>query len=297
MGKNQNLRHQMRTAIFDAFQERVSRHSIHANDDRYGKITSYKTRGNLLDRVNNFCDWQKKQGYNFRVVNQVTQDAVVSYLDYKAVQGCTQQTLDDYRRDLKKIGQLCGCDWSVSRVYTNNRKSNMRGAASVISEKDYNILLDYVSGHATCGSAICLLLEKEIGVRVGDIAYGIRILPEKLEIRGKGGKVIYRSRTTEINRILELPIAKKMIAPDGTFLTPKANSLNKYLSRIEDKLDIERHSWHDIRRRIAQDRYDYLRNTGLSRSQAISACSVWLAHGSGSHRGRMLQDSYIANMW
>ena len=81
----------------------------------------------------------------------------------------------------------------------------------------------------------------------------------------------------------------------GKLIAPKDNSLNKWLNRTQDKLGLERHSWHSVRRRIAQDKYDAFRGSGMTRSEALSQVSLWLNHG--PNREQTMKESYVANIW
>ena len=140
------------------------------------------------------------------------------------------------------------------------------------------------------------MLEKEIGVRVSDIAYGINVdmRHEMLHIRCKNGKWCDRPITPAIREIMTLKHFQDSLVGEK-FRPVKDNSINKQLRRIEDKLGIEQHSFHDLRRRVAQDRYDVLRTSGLSRSECLQAVSVWLNHG--KEREKMMLESYIADAW
>lgn len=100
--------------------------------------------------------------------------------------------------------------------------------------------------------------------------------------------------TPEIRNILESESCRKLIDGDRIRF-PKDGSINKYLLRTERKLGLEEHSFHDIRRRIAQEKYDEFRTSGMSRSDSLRAVSAWLNHG--PDRQKMLLESYIANPW
>lgn len=62
-----------------------------------------------------------------------------------------------------------------------------------------------------------------------------------------------------------------------------------------DKLGLDHHSWHSVRRRIAQDKYDAYRGSGMTRMDALSKVSLWLNHG--PNRQKMVKKSYVANIW
>lgn len=130
------------------------------------------------------------------------------------------------------------------------------------SREDLGKILEYAREHPDSGSSVAIRLEALIGVRVGDLAYGIRIDQGKLRIKSKNGKWCERMITPEIRKILESESCRKLIDGDRIRF-PKDGSINKYLLRTERKLGLEEHSFHDIRRRIAQDKYDEFRTSGM----------------------------------
>lgn len=144
-------------------------------------------------------------------------------------------------------------------------------------------------------SAACYLLEMQVGVRVSDMAYGVRATEEGLSIRCKNGKICLRPWTPELRRLWQTDALQKMVNKQGKLIAPKDNSLNKWLRRTEDKLDLEHHSWHSVRRRIAQDKYDAYRGSGMTRMDALSKVSLWLNHG--PNRQRTMRESYVAMIW
>ena len=86
-----------------------------------------------------------------------------------------------------------------------------------------------------------------------------------------------------------------MIDSHGRVHAPKDDSLNKYLRRTEDRLGLERHSFHDLRRYVAQEKYDEYRHKGADRTQALNKVGEWLNHG--DNRAVMVLESYIRNAW
>ena len=81
----------------------------------------------------------------------------------------------------------------------------------------------------------------------------------------------------------------------GTFKLPKVGSINQYLGRIESKLGLEHHSFHDLRRLLAQERYNLLRERGMDREHALSSVGLWLNHG--PNRQDLVKKSYVADPW
>lgn len=60
---------------------------------------------------------------------------------------------------------------------------------------------------------------------------------------------------------------------------------------MQDQLGLERYSNHDIRRLIAQEKYDSFRESEMSIKEAANETSKWLSHR--DDRLNMLEKSYI----
>lgn len=288
MSKKKNLRHVLRSAVMNSFRENMDKKDLKRKGEADGKVFSFGSKYALLDRINDFC---KTLPAGMKL-EDIEQSHVLAYLDYKA-KTCTQKTVDEYRSELKRIGLCAGVDLSCGYVVANKKESEHRGAQAVISKEDFSQILEYCKEHPS-GSATAILLEAEIGVRVSDAVYGIHLTPSELHIRAKNGKWMTRPITPEIRRIIDSETFKARLVGDKWY-GPKDASVNKYLRRLQEKLGLEYHSFHDIRRRIAQDKYDELRNSGLSRTETLSKVSLWLNHG--PNREKMLLKSYIANAW
>lgn len=293
----ENLEQQMRSAVFGAFREGMDKRSakMQGADQMEKKIYSYASRNQLLDRIHDFVGTMKDdlRQEGIRKREELRPEHVEKYLEIKATT-CSQNTINEYASELKKIGRLIGIDLQVEPVIAIRKKSDSRGAESVMSREDLGKILEYAREHPDSGSSVAIRLEALIGVRVGDLAYGIRIDQGKLRIKSKNGKWCERMITPEIRKILESESCRKLIDGDRIRF-PKDGSINKYLLRTERKLGLEEHSFHDIRRRIAQDKYDEFRTSGMSRSDSLRAVSAWLNHG--PDRQKMLLESYIADPW
>ena len=288
---SETLRHKRRSAVFNAFRFGIDKRQHKSSLDTTEKIYSITSRNQYLDRINDFC----KTCPDVKSVLQLTPEAVKRYLDIKAVIGnCTQKTLDDYRHEMKKIGKCMGLDLSCPQVFAWSDPAKDRGAKDVIPREDYYKIASYAMENPS-KSAACYLLEMQVGVRVSDMAYGVRATEEGLSIRCKNGKICLRPWTPELRRLWQTDALQKMVNKQGKLIAPKDNSLNKWLRRTEDKLGLDHHSWHSVRRRIAQDKYDAYRGSGMTRMDALSKVSLWLNHG--PNRQKMVKKSYVANIW
>ncbi|MFR5267297.1 MAG: hypothetical protein ACLTEV_18865, partial [Clostridium sp.] len=131
-------------------------------------------------------------------------------------------------------------------------------------------------------------------VRVEEIA---RIKKEFISLKDKtitfkntkGGKVLIRNIPED-----KIDFIKSVIEHnfhEDRLFSIEGKSINKYLNRVQDQLGLKRHSNHDIRRLVAQEKYDSFREDGMSIKDAANETSKWLSHG--DDRLNMLERSYI----
>lgn len=287
-----NLRHDLRSCVMNTFKEGQKKHDIkHENRGKIG-VWSYGTKMDLLNKIDTFSGWCKENGIN--KLEKVNKALITQFLEDKSNEGCTDRTVEAYRSALGRLGVLSGQDWTVQKVISRGRAAADRGAESVICKADYDKLIAYCHANPS-KSSVCVLLEREIGVRVGDMAYGVKIAENSLKIDSKNGRVCTRVITPKVREIIESEPFKAMIDSHGRVHAPKDDSLNKYLRRTEDRLGLERHSFHDLRRYVAQEKYDEYRHNGADRTQALNKVGEWLNHG--DNRAVMVLESYIRNAW
>ena len=291
MGKN--LRHELRTYVMNNFKEGQNKHDIKHEHKEVIGVWSYGTKTDLLNKIDTFSAWCKDEKEITRL-ERVDKELIKQFLEAKSNDGCTDRTVEAYRSALRRIGMIAGEDWGVEKVVSRGRAAADRGAESVISKEDYNKLLDYCRENPS-KSSICVLLEREVGVRVGDLAYGVKIDGNELKINSKNGRICTREITPEISHIINSDLFRGMVDDQGRVHAPKDDSLNKYLRRTEDRLGIERHSFHDLRRFMAQEKYDEYRRSGSDRTEALNKVGEWLNHG--NKRATMVLESYVAKAW
>lgn len=237
--------------------------------------------------VNDLANHLRSEGIT--KLHNVTQSDIQKYLEHKA-ESCSTKTMDTYRSYCKKLGECINVrygtkvDFSVDPIYGARAKATDRGARDVISADDYSKLLGYAIKNPSA-SGLVVLLEVSLGGRVSDICRGITIKDGEAYMIGKGGKK-YEPRHVKPQLMMQLYSGKydKWVTKndDGSmvFNFPKSDSVNKYLSRTETKLGIEKHSFHAIRRFIAQQKYDKAIESGQTKQEAIRSVSKWLNHGS-----------------
>ena len=130
-----NLEQQMRSAVFGAFREGMDKRSakMQGADLMEKKIYSYASRNQLLDRIHDFVGTMKDdlRQEGIRKREELRPEHVEKYLELKATT-CSQNTINEYASELKKIGRLIGIDLQVEPVIAIRKKSDSRGAESVI---------------------------------------------------------------------------------------------------------------------------------------------------------------------
>lgn len=279
----------MRSAVINNFRENRDKRAEKTEDRGKVGVYSYGTKYDHLDKIDTFCKYLSENG--IKHVPDVNKDVIKDFLESKAVEGCTQRTVDAYRSTIGRIGELMGKDWHADHVLAlpTHKSVSDRGADDVMSREDRDKICEYAEKHP-CGSASAVLLEREIGIRVSDMAYGTREKDGRLEITGKGGRMCYREITPQIRECLN------NTKHDGDkYVFPKDASINRYLNRVEDRLGLERHSFHSMRRCSAQEKYDEYRNAGMERIDALNAVGEWLSHG--LLRADMVLESYVSHAW
>lgn len=301
MGRN--LYGQMTYAINRNFKERVDKRAFKEENGKgmSEKIFSYSEKFRLKQMAKSFQIYAKNNNLNIKLVKDIKAEHIQAFLENAKDNNCTQGTLDTYSNSFFKLEQVIDKTFSVNVnwrkeivVPTTERKlSSNRGVNSVMSREDYNKILNYAEQNKS-QSGLALQMQNFLGVRVEEIA---RIKKENINLKErtikfvntKGGKELTRdiseNKVDFVKSILEEKFdIKQLFSIEG-------DSVNRYLNRIEDKLEIEKHSNHDIRRLIAQENYDKCREEGATIKEAANKTSKWLSHG--DNRQDMLERSYI----
>ena len=300
---SRSLKNQLTFAINQNFSEGTDKHSIKAeNKDMSENVYSYNEKYRLSDVMNNFENYLKDNEIKIKEVSQIQTKHIQSFLNDKST-SCTQNTINSYTNSFYKIQNVlnatfktCNLTWRDTLVIPGaiSKSSQTRGADSVISRADYDKLIDYAKENYSQSGA-CIILQNEFGVRVEEITRikldNINLERQEITFQCKGGKNLTRAFSLATKQHLEKVLEHKHDTKGYRLFSINGSSLNKYLLRTQDTFGMERHSNHDIRRLIAQEKYDSYRNAGLNPKEALSATSIWLNHV--SPRDEMITKSYI----
>lgn len=301
--KNRNINGQITYAINKCFKEGIDKRAYKIQEGRLmgDKIFSYAEKYRLKDMAKSLQKFLRDNGRDVKYVKDIQAEDIQGYLESAKERGCTQNTIDTYANSLFKIQEAINAtynvrtDWrsKISIPVAEKAHNGNRGVNSVITRENYNKILDYAEKNIS-QSGYAVRLQDFLGVRVEEVA---RISKKNINLENrtikltntKGGKPLTRyipeDKVEVIKEVLEHNYHRERL------LSIKGDSINRYLNRIEDKLGIERHSNHDIRRLIAQEKYDSYRENGLSIKEAANKTSEWLSHG--DNRTELLEKSYI----
>ncbi|MDO5564900.1 MAG: site-specific integrase [Eubacteriales bacterium] len=297
-----NLAYQFKSAIDSNFKEGTEKRSYKAVNGRKatGKIFSYAQRKDLIETSNNFAKYIKHTYPEVRKISDVRSEHVNSYLESK-LGTCTSATIHQYATRLEKLQHVANghfktanATWKVTVPHIETVK--MRDVA--FSRQDYSNVMN--SG-SDCQSYRALDLAGRFGlraqevvkIRTTDIDYNNRTL----HITGKGGRERYLPmRESDIGVLKEYT---GRLRPGERLFTVKSDSVNSYLNRTCKNLGIERYAKcksgvHAIRKMVAQERYDELREAGATKEEALTYVNNYLGHG--DHRPD-ISNTYIENQW
>lgn len=299
MGKN--IKGQCTFAINKCFAEGINKHSYKKENGKEmtEKIFSFSEKFRLKDMANQLQNYIREQNLEIKQVKDITSEHIQGFLNSK-IDKCTQHTINTHAHTLYKLQNVIEKIYKVEVKWrkeiviptADKEKAQDRGVDSVISRKEYNKILEYCRENYSQSGA-CIILQNELGIRVEELA---RIKLENIDldkgdvlIEGKGGREITRELNNEMKSFIKEIKAKEH--HQERLFEINGSSINKQLGRIQETLGIQKHSNHDIRRLIAQEKYDSLREEGRTIKEAANETSKWLSHG--DEREYMLEKSYI----
>lgn len=297
-----NLRGQFNWAINSSFKEKIDKHADKKQNgwDMSDKVYSYTSRKNLLDFSKTLNNWLKQNAPEVNRVEKLTPELTQRFLQEKA-ESCTQKTVNAYASNLRKLEVLTNKTYDTSSNWGSSvvtpaaltKEDINRGAKAQMSRGDLDKVIEECK-QRDCQSAYAIRLEEKLGLRVQEIA---TISKENIDLENnkiiidnsKGGREITREIDMETKELVEEIIEKNY--SDNKLFTIQDDSVNKYLGEIEKELGLEAHSIHDIRRTLAQERYDSYREEGYTIQEAADLTSLYLNHN--KDRMAMLRESYI----
>lgn len=306
MAKQKNLRYQVIEVCKKNFNEHTDKHSYYAQNgrDQANIIFSHTEKINLERIGKNFTNFLKEEYPEVKKLSEIQPNHVQSFLDAKA-ETCTHNTLVTYWGGLRKFEKLINKTYESSNLdygdkitvpHSEKIYDDNRGVGAQISREDYNKILD-TAKESTCQSAYAVRLQEHLCIRVAEIATIDRSKVHFTEdntcivdiTNTKGGRAMSRELNQEGSELMKEILERNF--DDNKLFSIRSSSINDYLRDTEDSLGIDRHSFHDIRRTLAQEYYDDLREQGYSKEDAADKTSLYLNHN--KDREALLRKSYI----
>lgn len=297
-----NLRGQFNWAINSNFQEGIDKHADKRNNGwkTSEHVYSYTSRKNLLDFSKTLNNWIKQNAPEINRIEKLTPEVTQKFLQEKA-ESCTQKTINAYSSYLRKLEILTNNTYNQDLTYGSSivtppaltKKEVNRGVKAQMRREDLDKVIEECK-QRDCQSAYAIRLEEKLGVRVQEIATiskeNIDLENNKIIIENsKGGREFTREIDVETKELVTEIIDKNY--SESKLFTVQDDSINKYLGEIEKELGLEAHSVHDIRRTLAQEKYDSYRAEGYTIEEAADLTSLYLNHN--KDRMAMLRESYI----
>lgn len=301
--RNRNLKSQLWYGISKCFKEGVDKRAVKKENGKNMtyNIYSYDEVFRLKDTARALQNFLKENGYKTNDFKKVDAEQIQKFLNIAKENGCTQNSINTYANSLFKIEKVLnkaygfnlGWRSDTSIPIAKKAHSGLRGANNAIRREDYNKILNYTKKNIS-QSGYALRIQDFLGVRVEEVA---RINKNNIDLENKTIKLTNTKGGKEIT--MDIPRDKVGLVKEildrnyheNRLFSIEGSSVNKYLRVVEDKLKIDRHSNHDIRRLIPQEKYDSYRAEGLNIKDATNKTSAWLSHG--DNREDMLEKSYI----
>ena len=310
-----SLKHQFLTAIDRNFNENGGdKHSAKGGqhsgtEETMGRVWSYAERKGLIDvstQLAVFC----KENFGTKQIKDISANNVQDFLKSKS-EDCNNNTLKNYTSRLNKIEVLvnktfssANLDWRGEIVAPASAVSTQEKLRDVwMSREDFNKILDY-GKDAKSAAPIGIELAGIAGLRSAEL--------EKLQLRdldfknniihvieSKGGK----SRDIEIkeedmHRIKEIVQEKGLTNYTDKIVGIKAESINAWLNRACKNLDLAKYTEgktgiHSIRKMVATEKYEELRQQGYNKKESVDKVSNFLGHG---HNRNDIAQIYIKTL-
>ena len=267
-------------------------------------VFSHSEAFRLKDMAKDFGKYINGNHPDIKQIKDITPNIIQEFLNSKV--HCSKQSINTYYQSLKKIDLLLEKTYKsynrkfidiIKPISAQGQTFSHRGVANQIPMNELTKILDYCKQHP-CQSAYAIRLQSMLGIRVNELIHGIKLQNidfnnnKLLLTNTKGGKLLTRELTSESANLLKEIISKRYDSKGIQLFSIENGSVNKYLLRLEGKINIKgQYSMHNIRARVAQDYYDLLRTEGYSKHDSLRETSLFLNHR--SEREHMLTQSYL----
>lgn len=281
-----NIQYQLTEAINKVFTPGGDKHSDRKNKATSDKIYSHNARRAVTSTACQFARYLKEN--NIDKAKRIEEKHYQSFLNEKA-KTVNDTTLTKMKSHLKKIDNVLN---SYYKSYTKCAQDIVQPAAanntkyrSVAMNRDD---LDKLRGvcKKNCDSKVAIEVACRTGLRAESIAKlkGSDYDADRgtLKVVDAKGKRSWEIEIKEKDR----PFFEKLVEEkgDGNIFTTKHESMQEYVRKklIEADISIyneEKTSFHAIRKMVAQEMYDELKEQGVDWKTAWNEVSDHLGHG------------------
>lgn len=301
MAKIRSIKSQFHNAINRNFKEGVKKRDYKIDNGQAmdNKIFSYQEVYRLKDVARDINNFLKEKEMFKKDIRDITAEDLNKFLESKKY-NCTQQTINSYKNSIYKLQEVVNKTYKLDVKWRVNietpksvksKKTKDRGFKAVISNIDFRKIIEFGDKNK-CQSSYAIKLEQQLGVRVNEI---VNIKKENIDLEKKeilfkntkGGKEIIK-KVENIDLVKE--ILDKQYSQTALF-SIKPSTVNRYLNRVQDKLGLERNSFHNLRRNYAQNLYNTEIEKGATEEKALLKTSKELNHR--TKREKLMEQSYI----
>lgn len=317
-----NLKYQFLNALNKNFGSGgKDKHSDKHAGKHLSTVYSFAERKNLTRLSAQIAQFVKDNYADVKMLYEINSSMIQNFLDKKAnINRCDKETLAQYRSRINKLEHV------VNDVYKNSKvnwyKDIVVPAASTdkkrsiaMTKKHYNAIMKHAYQTKSKSKAVIALeIEGRWGLRVSGICKiqkrDIDLKNNKLHLHDGKGK---RSNNLDINcdnkinfRVCDVnnhelmeKIYNNLKNDTDRVVDIKEDSVNAYLARAEKAIGIRdlykdaATGVHCIRKAVAQNLYDNLRDSGKEKRDALNEVSHFLGHG--DDRDECIQ-AYVLNI-
>lgn len=289
----------------------LAKHSITVANNRLGGAGVTKHQRLLTCKA--FITWSFKNGHVFNSMADVNQEIVRAYIADCRAEGNDNSTLHNKLASIRRVMRSLGKDPDALGITAKNvglEPRDRKGTKEPIPDAEFLAAVDKAIQIGEPGFAIVLRLQRLLGHRGLESLMSIRALEkcaleasEFLDMRieilhgTKGGKYrttdIIQARARETLEVIRdaLVYAKNN---NGHLIQGSKNDLKSAVSRYH-RLAAEVglvgiHAPHSLRYAYIVEKINEMRDSGLNKSEALSAAAQYLGHGKS--RGRYVSMVY-----
>lgn len=293
------------------------KHSAQHTGKHLDTVYSLAERKNLTTTSAALSNFVKENYGSVKMIYQITPDMVQSFVN-KAAEKCNKETLNQYRSRIHKIEHVVNNVYNINVTWYTNlivpaaMNGKKRRSISMSKEHFNKIMERAYKMHSKSKAVIALELAGRFDLRVSECCKiqkrDINLQKNNLHIHEAKGR---RSRDLDINNKIHFrdsdisnhefleSVYNRLDKSDDRAVDIKEDSVNAYLARAEEALgfrDLYRDAdtgVHCIRKAVAQEMYDNLREEGVEKREALNEVSHFLGHG--DNRDECIQ-AYVLNI-